>query len=357
MYISLFLGVPMGVPIYNLWGARGVCSPQTTWSSSCSQNIWGVALWTWFLASYRLLCRQKMTWFWHCHKHILVITQFDNHRHSYVIVYRDIMYNIYKSGIRTNDHPAAGAVQDFEDEKYFYLVMDCTFLWRMLVLNNQEDQSLLHVATAKRQEQCRGGDLAEYVWRAQPCEGETSSEQSEWTRNDLMKPSCSGFLLYAEFIYFWSLVMFEQLEIHSYRISNHFWVTSGEVKCLEPMDAQSYEFWVAKAGNKNPTIPTLPKVWNGFFEAYFFFSKKRTAGLREKNLPFTSINSWTPGKKLRKLWTSQVMQHTLSAIAYCHSKAVIHKATQLQTMLTKCEQYVLCHHLQNPMLSELDQIT
>lgn len=61
--------------------------------------------------------------------------------------------------------------------------------------------------------------------------------------------------------------MFEQLDIHSYRISNHFWVTSGEVKCLEPMDAQSYEFWVAKAGNKNPTIPTLPKVWNGFFEA------------------------------------------------------------------------------------------
>ena len=96
MYISLFLGVPMGVPIYNLWGARGVCSPQTTWSSSCSQNIWGVALWTRFLASYRLLCRQKMTWFWHCHKHILVITQFDNHRHSYVIVYRELyMYNIY----------------------------------------------------------------------------------------------------------------------------------------------------------------------------------------------------------------------------------------------------------------------
>ena len=207
MYISLFLGVPMGVPIYNLWGARGVCSPQTTWSSSCSQNIWGVALWTRFLASYRLLCRQKMTWFWHCHKHILVITQFENHRHSYVIVYRDIMYiyMIYwwsRSGILTNDPPAAGAVQDFEDEKYFYLVMDCTFLWRMLVLNNQEDQSLLHVATAKRQEQCRGGDLAEYVWRAQPCEGETSSEQSGWTRNELMKPSCSGFLLYVEFIYF-----------------------------------------------------------------------------------------------------------------------------------------------------------
>ena len=38
------------------------------------------------------------------------------------------MYNIYRSGILTNDHPAAGAVQDFEDEKYFYLVMDCTFL-------------------------------------------------------------------------------------------------------------------------------------------------------------------------------------------------------------------------------------
>ena len=95
MYISLFLGVPMGVPIYNLWGARGVCSPQTTWSSSCSQNIWGVALWTWFLSSYRLLCRQKMTWFWHCHKHILVITQFDNHRHSYVSVSRYIYIIIY----------------------------------------------------------------------------------------------------------------------------------------------------------------------------------------------------------------------------------------------------------------------
>lgn len=71
------------------------------------------------------------------------------------------------------DHPHVLRIfEDFEDEKYFYLVM----------------------------EQCRGGDLAEYV------------------------------------------------------------------KCLEPMDAQSYEFWVAK-----------------------------------------------------------VMQHTLSAIAYCHSKAVIHK--------------------------------
>ncbi|CAJ1394173.1 unnamed protein product [Effrenium voratum] len=71
------------------------------------------------------------------------------------------------------DHPHVLRIfEDFEDEEYFYLVM----------------------------EQCRGGDLGQYV------------------------------------------------------------------KCLEPMDAQSYEFWVSK-----------------------------------------------------------VMQHTLSAIAYCHSKAVIHK--------------------------------
>ena len=76
--------------------------------------------------------------------------------------------------------------------------------------------------------------------------------------------------------------MFEQLDIHSSRISNH-WVTSGEVKCLEPMDAQSYEFWVAKAGNKNPTIPTLPNVWNGFLWG-IFFSRKKSRRSQKKNL-------------------------------------------------------------------------
>lgn len=230
------------------------------------------------------------------------------------------------------------------------------FLWRMLVLNNQEDQSLLHVATAKRQEQCRGGDLAEYVWRAQPCEGETSSEQSEWTRNELMKPSCSGFLLYAEFIDFWRLIMFEQLDIHSYRILNHFWVT--EVKCLEPMDAQSYEFWVAKAGEKSHH-PNFAQRLERIFSVIGFCTRKNRRS--EKKLTIFCRKHLDTRKKTQNTLVhqqnlAQVMQHTLSAIAYCHSKAVIHKATQLQTMLTKCEQYV-CRHLQNPMLSELDQIT
>ena len=51
----------------------------------------------------------------------------------------------------------------------------------------------------------------------------------------------------------------------------------AEVKRLEPMDAQSYEFWVGK-----------------------------------------------------------VMHHTLSAIGYCHSKAIIHKAWAAIACVTWC---------------------